>query len=408
MRGEKDARRVLSILQKIGDRVHAWDTETVDIEVKEQSPVGAGKILCFSGYCGPDVDFGNGPRLFIDNYGERTGLVDLFKGYFEDKSYLKCWFNYGFDRHIFYNHGIDVKGFGGDVMHMARLEDPTRGLKGYSLSALTEYYRKEIEGVKRLAMDRLQGKQKEYARLFIKDNIKMSMTNLFSRRRILQNGMPGATLYMPSLVEIHTSEELLPLWVHYSTRDAESTYYLREVMVRELQKYRVTFEDMSSLFDLYIKYWLPFGECLTDLERVGIRVNRELLAEAERKATADAQSLENKFISWVHNIQPNARGFNPSSTQQLQQLLFAPFSRQRVDKRKGEGGGFTPENMDMQEDEDVPSGEGEESEYMQRMNMRAEENERTKIVKKKRNIDEVSDFPLVREFKVENTTVGRD
>lgn len=56
----------------------------------------------------------------------------------------------------------------------------------------------------------------------------------------------------------------------------------------------------------------------------------------------------------------------------------------------------------------MPSGEGEESEYMQRMNMRAEENERTKIVKKKRNIDEVSDFPLVREFKVENTTVGRD
>lgn len=41
----------------------------------------------------------------------------IFKEYFEDEKYKKIWHNYGFDRHIFYNHGIDVKGFGGDTMH---------------------------------------------------------------------------------------------------------------------------------------------------------------------------------------------------------------------------------------------------------------------------------------------------
>jgi DNA polymerase I len=89
--------------------VHCWDTETIDLEVKEESPVGKGSIICFTGFCGPDVDFGNGPRLFVDNFGQRADLVQKFKRYFEDQTYLKAWFNYGFDRHIFHNHGIDVQ-----------------------------------------------------------------------------------------------------------------------------------------------------------------------------------------------------------------------------------------------------------------------------------------------------------
>lgn len=55
----------------------------------------------------------------------------MFKDYLEDKRFLKVWHNYSFDRHIFYNHRIDVQGmtsmidirlgFGGDTMHLARL-----------------------------------------------------------------------------------------------------------------------------------------------------------------------------------------------------------------------------------------------------------------------------------------------
>lgn len=52
------------------DRVHAWDTETIEIDAKEQSPVGNGKIICASVFIGPDIDFGSGPRLFIDNYAD--------------------------------------------------------------------------------------------------------------------------------------------------------------------------------------------------------------------------------------------------------------------------------------------------------------------------------------------------
>ena len=67
-----------------------------------------------------------------------------FKDYFENEKYKKIWHNYGFDRHIFYNHGIDVKGFGGDTMHMARLIDPSRGPKEYSLANITVHYEDDI------------------------------------------------------------------------------------------------------------------------------------------------------------------------------------------------------------------------------------------------------------------------
>lgn len=36
------------------------------------------------------------------------------------------WHNYGFDRHVLFNEGIDAQGFAGDTMHMARLWDTSR------------------------------------------------------------------------------------------------------------------------------------------------------------------------------------------------------------------------------------------------------------------------------------------
>ena len=116
----------MKILYKYPDRVHAWDTETININPKEDSPVGHGEIICATCFIGPDVDFGNGPRLFIDNYADANDVILEFKQYFEDPEYLKCWHNYGYDRHILFNHRIDCKGFGGDTMHMARLVDPSR------------------------------------------------------------------------------------------------------------------------------------------------------------------------------------------------------------------------------------------------------------------------------------------
>lgn len=76
------------------------------MEVKTESIIGKGTIICASAFIGPDVDFGNGPRLFIDNYADAEGVIMEFKEYLENPEYFKVWHNYGFDRHIFMNHGI--------------------------------------------------------------------------------------------------------------------------------------------------------------------------------------------------------------------------------------------------------------------------------------------------------------
>lgn len=138
----------MKILEAVGDRVHAWDTETIGIDAKKDSPVGNGIILCASVFAGPDIDFGNGPRVFIDNYADAEGTINVFKDYFENPKYLKSWHNYSYDRHILFNHGIDVKGFGGDTMHMARLVDASRMPNEYGLSALSEILTSSIEGTK--------------------------------------------------------------------------------------------------------------------------------------------------------------------------------------------------------------------------------------------------------------------
>lgn len=162
------ARHALSVLNSLPKTAfHACDTEVAFINVKKQSPVGNGKVICLSVFSGPDVDFGDGPRLWIDNYGEaevrgfyekplyllvscftvddpfpllfRTqGTLHYFKDWLEDHERLKVWHNYGFDRHVLFNHNINVLGLGGDTMHMARLWDSARPKKGgYSLETLS-------------------------------------------------------------------------------------------------------------------------------------------------------------------------------------------------------------------------------------------------------------------------------
>jgi DNA polymerase-1 len=59
----------------------AWDSETIDLDIKNEAPVDHGKIIAASFFAGPQYDFGNGPRVFIDNFGSNSGLINYFKDY---------------------------------------------------------------------------------------------------------------------------------------------------------------------------------------------------------------------------------------------------------------------------------------------------------------------------------------
>ena len=87
-------------------------------------------------------------------------VLEALRPFLECETCAKVWHNYGFDRHVLWNHDIDVRGFGGDTMHMARLWDASRkavtagGEKGgYSLEALTA----ELVGRRKAPMKELFG-----------------------------------------------------------------------------------------------------------------------------------------------------------------------------------------------------------------------------------------------------------
>lgn len=150
----------------------------------------------------------------------------MFKPYMEDPSYLKCWHNYGFDRHIFFNHGIDVRGFGGDTMHMARLADPSR--MRYGLKPLTEELEGDIyivkQGIISWMNDKLEeeiqlAETKEEKRLlkrrlemlvhykenYLKIN-KVDIQSTFGFYKKLASGGAGKILQMPDLELMHVAE----------------------------------------------------------------------------------------------------------------------------------------------------------------------------------------------------------
>ena len=57
---------------KIADRTRYFgcDTEVAFIEVKEQSPVGHGAVICFSVYGGPDINF----NMWVSVWGLIAGI----------------------------------------------------------------------------------------------------------------------------------------------------------------------------------------------------------------------------------------------------------------------------------------------------------------------------------------------
>lgn len=226
---KSEAISAINTLYQFKDRVHAWDTETINVNIKEESPVGKGKVICASAFIGPEVNFGSGPKLFLNNYGDSQDVLDVFKDYFEDPSIFKVWHNYGFDRHILYNHKINVKGFGGDTMHMARLANPSRGPGEYSLSSCSSYYNTLMSKIKNKLVEKLKEEYKDNPSILsqldlynktTKLKVKKTMEELFAYHKTLKSGVESKLLTVPSVEELHTKPEYFETWVNYATMDA--------------------------------------------------------------------------------------------------------------------------------------------------------------------------------------------
>ena len=51
--------------------------------------------------------------------------------------------------------------------------------------------------------------------------------------------------------------------------------------------YRTSATDQASMYEFYTKYIVPFGVCLTDIERKGMQVDVPMLQKVEAMALED-------------------------------------------------------------------------------------------------------------------------
>ena len=80
-------------------------------------------------------------------------------------------------------------------------------------------------------------------------------------------------------------------WVEYACFDAEITYFLFNTLQRKLKQVQISdtknHENLQNTWNLYNKYWRPFGKLITDMERTGFKVNVQHLRNAEIQANND-------------------------------------------------------------------------------------------------------------------------
>jgi 3'-5' exonuclease len=316
IRTREQARRVLERLNAAdhATTVHACDTEVMDIDLSTVGPVGNGYVTCVSIYSGPDFDYGNGPghTLWIDNLDDSYGVLQEFKEWFENPAIKKIWHNYGFDRHVMWNEGIDCQGLHGDTMHMARLQNTSlvkqAGGNGYALEALTERFL---------------------------NRPKRPMKELFGVKRLRKDGSEGSMIDVPPVEVLQREPRFRREWINYSCYDAEGTYRLYQKLKELLKKkYWRTYGGVDySLYEYYDMHMRVFAEVLTDMERRGVRVDaRGYLASVELKAREDRDHHTRIFRNWAATlIGPDGLAMNPASSVQLQTFLFGGATMEKTD-----------------------------------------------------------------------------
>eukprot|EP00898_Chlorokybus_atmophyticus_P002773 jgi/Chlat1/3497/Chrsp23S03689 len=360
---------------QLKDAVHAWDVEiftrcfglqTTGIDPRAETPVGHGRIICLSMYCGKigsEVfrvkDGSQKARVWIDclqagTHDTNQDMLNVLKPYFENPNIKKIWHNYGFDRHILQNHGITPRGFSGDTMHMARLYDSSRrGLLGYSLESLSSC--KEL----------ISG----HDDLWVHEEMptpKIPMKTLFGRFKLKKDGTDSKVKELPSTLEL----QILPMhrssWINYSARDTQMTWLLHEGLKVKLQRTKLPHTPdmhpfllkLTSLYDVYERFWRPFGNLLTEMEHTGIYVDQSYLKDIEAQALADQEMYTKVFRNWVAQYCPDARFMNAGSEQQLRTLFFAGAQQKSAEERDENGNVLEPSIVALERTFKVPNVDG--------------------------------------------------
>ncbi|MCL5062600.1 MAG: DNA polymerase I [Nitrospirae bacterium] len=197
---------------------------------------------------------------------------DILKGVLEDESIPKIGHNLKYDILILRQEGIHVKGRLYDTMLASYLLNPNK--PDHSLEDVALEY------------------------LFHK---KRPFTEVLGKRH--------------SFSEVSIDEA-----TQYAAEDAELAMELKEILFERLKT--------EGLEDLYFNMEMPLIYVLTDMEEIGVRINKGRLEELSKELDRDLGIIESK----IYNIA--GESFNINSPQQLQKILFEKIGLKPLKKTK--------------------------------------------------------------------------
>lgn len=255
-----------------------WDTETTGVNPKKENAArGVGRIVCWSAAFFDDK-LGQHPltglplarRVFVKNWGEAVEKRWLYKfeDWFSSEDYLKIGANiFSFDRHVLYNHGIELFGIVFDNVRASRLHDPSSW--AHSLKDQGQALGYEI---------------REY-------------NELFQRPKILKNGKQGKEMVLVPLTEVVKDPLWLDQLIDYASLDAKMSLECWPVKAAQLQERR--WQGEKTLLDFYNERLNPYMYVLSGAERAGWDLDSQWCFEQSKIAEYDAGKLERKLVEWT-------------------------------------------------------------------------------------------------------------
>lgn len=309
----------LNWLQNNTTGPYGLDCETVGVDPTTESPVGKGKIVCWS-LAWVDPELGSHPERGTPVARSAflwASALPMFANWLASAAVVGHNV-FSFDRHMFANDGISLSGVHADTLRMAKLLDADS--KDNSLKSWM-----------RRAFDYGVG---EYEDLF--SRTKSGPVADSGPCKHTWRKLDGARV--PCLVggvsqRIYKGRELIPLdtiasdyperlstLYDYAALDAKGALELYFLLRRRLEQtpWRGlgAGQPWGNLWQFYERFWNPSLYVLNGIERNGIQYDASLAATGKAEAQIAADKAAQKAYEWI------GREINLESPAQLGEILY--------------------------------------------------------------------------------------
>ncbi|WP_350306057.1 DNA polymerase I [Photorhabdus viridis] len=256
--------------------VFAFDTETDSLDTLTANLVGMSFAVTAgdAAYLPLGHDYLDAPEQL-----DRDAVLAVLKPLLEDSNLLKIGQNIKFDRGVLARYGIELQGIAYDTMLESYVLNSVAGMGRHDMDSLAERHLNH----KTTTFEEIAGKGKN---------------------QLTFNQVPVEQAAM------------------YAAEDADVTLLLHQVMWPQLEK-------APALEKVFLKTEMPLVMVLSRMERTGVLIDSNILAEHSKEITARLGELEKE----AHELAGEA--FNLASPKQLQAILFEKLQLPVIKKTPG-------------------------------------------------------------------------